>query len=162
MRCFFYGSLMDVEVLELVIARRLPERSRRAGALPGFARRAVAGETFPALCRDPAARVAGVTVNGLTDKDLRRITYFEGEEFVLQPHTIEYGDGRRASAWVFVPTHSLQLLDEPWELASWQARHKARFMELARRWMAGYGSAGFAEQQDWWMAMQSAASQREE
>jgi Gamma-glutamyl cyclotransferase, AIG2-like len=53
MRFFFYGTLLDRDVMALVLGRRLPPAAYAAAVLRGHARRRAKGASYPTLMRDP-------------------------------------------------------------------------------------------------------------
>ena len=59
MRFFFYGTLLDYDVMALVIGRRLPPSAYLAASLPGHARRRAKGSSYPVAIRDPRSEVPG-------------------------------------------------------------------------------------------------------
>ncbi len=78
MRFFFYGTLLDTDVMALVLGRRLPPAAYTPAILPGHARRRAKGASYPVVVRDAAARVPGAVVGGLSARDVARLSAFEG------------------------------------------------------------------------------------
>ncbi|MBM3648603.1 MAG: gamma-glutamylcyclotransferase, partial [Alphaproteobacteria bacterium] len=81
MRFFFYGTLLDHDVMALVIGRRLPPSAFAPARLPGHVRRRAKGVSYPILVRDPGGEVAGVVVGGLTARDVDRLARYEGPRY---------------------------------------------------------------------------------
>lgn len=150
MRLFFFGTLLDADVLALVLGREPPAADRQAATLRGYRRLTVADETYPVLHPQPGASVTGTVIDQLDEEQVRRACFFEDDEFELRPQRVELATGGDAEALTFMPTVKLELSDQPWELAAWQAEHKADFMPMARDWMAGYGHAEPAELEGRW------------
>src|SRR5262245_16383987 len=85
MRFFFYGTLLDRDVMALVLGRRLPPAAYAAAVLRGHARRRAKGASYPTLMRDPAAYVPGAVVGGLSSRDVARLSAFEGPGYRIAP-----------------------------------------------------------------------------
>jgi hypothetical protein len=118
MRLFFFGSLMDLELLALVIDRPVDGLSTGAAVLHGFERRRAVGESFPIIVPHPGGRVDGVLVEGLTEADLDRIQFFEGSDYALHPFAVECA-AERIEVHVFLPTARLEPEAAAWDFAGW-------------------------------------------
>lgn len=151
---FFFGSLLDREVLEIVLGRRPDESAHRRGILSGHQKCCVAGESYPALRPAPGTEACGELVSGLSPLELQRICFFEGDEFELRSLSVRDATGDRSlvKALTFMATEQLQLSDTIWHLDDWQRAHKAGFLPMARDWMAGFGSVNPAALEDRWQA----------
>jgi|HubBroStandDraft_6_1064221.scaffolds.fasta_scaffold4209316_1 hypothetical protein len=71
---FFYGTLMDRELLSRVFGRRVPARALRPARLDGWRRVAVRGCGYLVLVCCPRARVAGVVVDRLSAAERDRLS----------------------------------------------------------------------------------------
>jgi len=152
MRCFFYGTLMDADVAEVVLGRPLPDTAFRPARLPGYERRQVIGESYPALEPTPGGSVAGVLLSGLNARDMERTRFFEGEEYRIAACTVTLPSGRVRDAVLLLPALHLPLGERGWDLARWQEHHKPAFLDLTREWMAEFGRASFADLDRRWKA----------
>ncbi|CAN5787332.1 hypothetical protein BH11PSE3_BH11PSE3_36610 [soil metagenome] len=133
MRFFFYGTLLDPDVMSLVIGRRLPPSSFQPAILPGHARRRAKGMTYPVVVRDPADEVVGAVVGGLTARDVARLAAYEGPGYRIVPLQVRLA-GALARVSVFEPIVArLQPSRSPWDYALWRARHKRPFVSRLRR-----------------------------
>ena len=160
MRWFFFGSLMDIDICEVVIAKRLRDKDIQPATLHGHVRVTVANETYPALKTQPGGAVAGILVDHLNAEDARRICFFEGEEFTLEPRTVELASGEHTEAMVFIAAAHLKIVERPWDFAVWQAIHKPHYLSLVHDWMAGYGAMDFMELDAQWVVNQTRMLQR--
>ena len=152
MRWFFFGTLMDHDVLEVVLGRALPASTLQTAILRGYERVTVRDESFPALRLQPGTKVSGIVTQPLDEADLRRISFYESDEFTMVPHTIELTNGARVEALVLLSNDKTVLSAQPWDLATWQAEHKAQFMPMIKEWMAGYGERDLAQSEQRWAA----------
>lgn len=137
MRFFFYGTLLDPDVMALVIGRRLPPSAFVPAILPGHSRRRAKGATYPVVVRDVADRVRGVIVVGLTSRDVARLAAYEGPGYRIARLKVRVG-GELATVSVFEPVVArLQPSTSPWDYALWKRRHKRPFVGRLKRALSG-------------------------
>ena len=136
-RFFFYGTLLDSDVMALVIGRRLPPSAFLPAVLPGHARRRAKGMTYPVVIADPADEVVGAVVGGLTARDVARLAAYEGPGYRIAPLWVKLeGELQRVS--VFEPIVArLQPSRSPWDYGLWRNRYKGAFVARLRRALAG-------------------------
>ncbi len=75
---FFYGTLMDSEVLRTVIGRSIPPSNRRPAVIGGYRRVYRVGAWYPILIADTESEVEGILVTKLTVADAVRLAIFGG------------------------------------------------------------------------------------
>ena len=132
MRFFFYGTLLDRDVMALVLGRRLPARAFVPASLPGHARRRAKGASYPVVIRDPCGEVPGAVVRGLSARDVAQLAAYEGSGYRIVPLNVKFA-GARTTVSVFEPIVSrLQPSGELWDLATWQQRHKRGFVSRVK------------------------------
>ncbi|MGD9878600.1 MAG: gamma-glutamylcyclotransferase family protein [Reyranella sp.] len=133
MRFFFYGTLLDRDVMALVLGRRLPPAAYTPAILLGHARRRAKGASYPTLVRDAATHVAGAVVGGLSARDVARLSAYEGPKYQIVPLRVVLAGGTRTVS-VFEPVESrLAPSQHPWSLVLWQQRDKRAFVDRLRR-----------------------------
>jgi hypothetical protein len=159
MRVFFFGSLMDRELLALVIGRAIEDLGIEAATIHGFARRRARDESFPVLVPHPGGRVEGVLVMDLTEADIARIQFFEGLDYALAALAVECR-GERMAAQVFLPTARLAAEETAWNFDAWAAAERAFCVALAEELMSHYGSRTIAEIDALWPEMKARAHKR--
>lgn len=159
MRLFFFGSLMDTDLLELVIGREADNIEVANAALRGFVRRRARGESFPIVVPYPGGRVDGLLVAGLTVTDIDRIQYFEGSDYRLQTFAVELAD-ERLEALVFVPTAQLDPEPTEWDFDGWVREERAMCFALADELMSHYGRLSAAEIDELWPVMKERTAKR--
>lgn len=132
---FFYGTLLDDDVLERVLDRAVPARATDAAVLLGFARYQAIGEVYPVVVPAPAERVVGRLVSGIRSIDAKRLTAFEGPGYG-QREVVVVGERRGVvTARLFVPQPSrLRPAPQAWSLDEWRRRHKRRYLEGVKIW----------------------------
>jgi hypothetical protein len=133
MRFFFYGTLLDPDVMALVIGRRLPPRRYVTATLPGYARRRAKGASYPIVLRDPRGRVEGAVVGGLSAQDVVRLAAYEGPRYRIASRKVRMNEAF-VTVCVFEPVEErFEPVEGQWYLAVWQRHDKRRFMERLRR-----------------------------
>ncbi|HIJ62187.1 MAG TPA: gamma-glutamylcyclotransferase [Rhodospirillaceae bacterium] len=125
MRFFFYGTLLDAEVRQMVLAEDVPTEP---AVLDGYRRVVVAGRNYPVLIPDPSGRVAGLLSGALAGSARSRLVAYEGPEYRVADLAVGTGDGNSVSASVFLQVLGVSWLDQAWCLDDWQRRHKRQFL----------------------------------
>ncbi len=135
MRFFFFGTLLDEEVLTLVVGRKVPAADKRPASLPGFRRVRARGVTYPIIVSRENSSVAGLLVSGLADAEAKRLIEYEGANYDLVTLSVTAGS-RRHQARVFVPVGQggLTPLDEDWTFEEWTRLHRDGFVARLRQW----------------------------
>ncbi len=124
---FFYGTLMDPDVLAAVIGRRMLPGRMKPATLAGFRRVGLKGTPYPAIVPGAAAEtVAGVVVAELAAADVRNLKRFEGAAYGIETMSVSLDDGGSKSASVFVPMKGMATTDREWDFEAWRRRHKRR------------------------------------
>lgn len=134
MRFFFFGTLLDEEVLTLVVGRAIPAADKRPATLGGFRRVKAQGVTYPIIVRRQNSSVAGMLVSGITGEEAELLIAYEGANYDLA--TLPVIAGRERLVRVFVPAGSggLTPLDDDWTLEEWSRLHRAGFVARLRQW----------------------------
>lgn len=138
-RYFFFGTLMDRDVLELVLDRPAGAVVLTPARLAGYRRMRVLRDSFPILIEDSASTVEGVSFTSASREEDARILFFEDYDYDLAPCRPVLHDGRTVEAMFCGAEAGVRPSDEPWELPRWAARHKRGFLELSRVYMSCYG-----------------------
>lgn len=132
---FFYGSLMDEELLEAVLGRRVAGLTLTPGWLDGYIAETAHGYTFPTLIERRGERVDGVIASGLTAADIDRIAYFEDTEYA--PVVVDVSTAQSdVSAQVYMATASLKTTGETWAFDAWRKEHKPLLLAVTRKVMS--------------------------
>lgn len=136
MTYFFFGTLMDRDVLAAVLDRPVADDEMIPAWLRDYRRVRAATASYPLLVSSPGLVVGGVVFRPKEDRDDLRICHFEEEEYVERWLNVHLAGGRRLAARVFFGLETLQATQEPWDLAAWTSAHKAAFLEQCREWMS--------------------------
>ena len=137
-RYFFFGTLMDRDVLELVLARPVDAEAVRPAFLDGYRRVRVSKDTFPMLVADPQARVDGVVFETRTAEEDARILFFEDFDYGLEPCHPRTADGVVEAMYCGIDS-GLEASEEAWSLEDWAPTYKVGFMALSKLYMDCFG-----------------------
>ncbi|MEO1491261.1 MAG: NUDIX domain-containing protein [Pseudomonadota bacterium] len=131
---FFFGSLRDRALLEIVLGRSVASDEIIIAKAEGYAARCLRDEAYPVLFASPGAVADGVVVDNLSALDMRRLVFFEDAEYVLAPISVTVGGDVR-EAQFFRDTEIAPTTDEEWDFARWQREERAVALECARELM---------------------------
>ena len=152
---FSYGSLMDADVLRIVIGPEYDAVVTSPAQLAGFRCVQYPTETFPILHAETRKLVDGLLIDGLSALAYQRILFFEGDEYELQSCLVQTHGGEREALYCADVTEPGELYDE-WTLARWQREHKAAFCVHVEQYMALFGTMSATEADQHWLAITAA------
>jgi Gamma-glutamyl cyclotransferase, AIG2-like len=132
---FFFGTLMDRDVLEIVLGRKVAENELAPARLTGYRRVRTASQPYPVLRPDRSGVVEGMLLVDPSSRDEARILHFEDEEYVARRTTVRLASDRALEARVFHALAEMGETEEPWEPDGWASRHKGSFLRQCREWM---------------------------
>ena len=126
---FFYGSLMDPDVLSAVAGELIAPARLLPARLPGFARLHARNSVYALIvvAPDEAEGVEGVLVQGLSAAAVRRLARFEGAAYMAMKRPVVTATGQR-EAFVFISTRPGRASSKAWDFESWRRRHKRRLL----------------------------------
>jgi hypothetical protein len=161
---FIYGSLMDRELLALVIGRATDGLRIEVATIYDFIRRRALNESFPILVPHPGGRVDGVVVTDLTAADVDRLRFYEatdyeGSDYALATLPVECR-GEFLAAQVFLPTAQLSADEMIWDFDAWAAVERPLFIEMIQERMSRYGSISAAKNNALWPQMKADIERR--
>ncbi len=135
---FFFGTLMDADILAIILGRSLPASGREAAFLRGWRRVHVAGRPYPMLVSHPGGRVEGLLVHGLGERDCARLSYYEGWEYVTEPVTVRTLSGKTLATEMFTCSSGILADTHDWKPDVWQRKHKPAATAAAMEAMARF------------------------
>lgn len=133
MRLFFYGTLLDADVRNLVLGAAGRDIGLTAARLDGWQRRRARGKSYPVIQPGAGQSVEGAVSTALSAAVVARLSAYEGPGYVLVPCRPVLADGTTVAAQVYQPTERLPADDAEWDLAAWQAAEKTQFLARLRR-----------------------------
>jgi len=147
---FAFGTLMDPDVLGIVLGAGAAAWRTMPARVHDRARRWVVDDHYPVLVESPGVHVDGLLIHGLAETALDRIRFFEGEEFALAPIVVRDTDDDEIDARYFADTGRKDIADIAWSLADWQTSTKSDTLPRVHRYMACYGTMSIAEADAFW------------
>ena len=135
---FFFGSLRDRALLEIVLDRAVDDGDIQPATAQGFETLAFEEEAYPYLAPSTEANAPGILVQNITNQDLARLEFFEETEYGVAPITVETSAGP-VEAQYFRSTDILSATDRPWDFDAWLRDEAAVAREAAIELMAHFG-----------------------
>ncbi len=125
---FFYGTLRDEKVREIVIGDHGKQFNLIDGYLIGYKLFRVKNANYPLILRDPSSKVkiCGLIATGLDEKTLKILDIFEGKNY-SRAEVVAYQvcDDTEVMSEIYMPKGSLQYSKE-WKYEDWY-RHDREF-----------------------------------
>ncbi len=126
MRFFFYGTLMDRDLLEAVIGRKVKNAALSPAVLRGYRKVSLRGRAYPAALAMERSSIRGVLFSRATTRDFMRLNAYEDDGYELARVGV-HGKGRTmVHAFLFAAEPGAYAISrKPWSLKNWRRRHKA-------------------------------------
>ena len=125
---FFYGTLRDEKVREIVIGDHGKQFNLIDGYLIGYKLHRLKNANYPLILRDPSSKVkiCGLIATGLDEKTLKILDIFEGKNY-SRAEVVAYQvcDDTEVISEIYMPKGSLQYSKE-WKYEDWY-RHDREF-----------------------------------
>lgn len=135
---FFFGTLMDQDVLELVLERPVAPQELLPARLSGYRRVRAREAPYPLLIPHATGVVNGRLLHPRKLEDEARITWFEEDEYREQWHPVRLEDDRVVRARVFLARSCVTWSTASWRFEIWQRTEKRHFLALCESWMRDY------------------------
>ncbi|MEM1299912.1 MAG: NUDIX domain-containing protein, partial [Pseudomonadota bacterium] len=137
---FFFGSLRDKALLEVVLGRAVADADVVPATAPGYIALALGHEAYPYLAERPDGLAVGVVARNLTTADIARLEYFEEAEYGLAPISVQTTAGHVDAAY-FAAGDKLdgKERDILWDYDAWIRDDRAVALEAAAELMAHFG-----------------------
>jgi len=150
---FFYGTLVDADVRQLVLGRPVPNAAVRSATLQEFQRYSVLDQPYPAAVPQPGSAIDGVVMPRASLDDAAKLTCFEGSDYEAQLRQVTIaadGSEEERDAWVFIASERVLRGDPGWSIDDWRSRHKPAFFEIAKAWLDAISDADLAAAAQLW------------
>ena len=132
---FFYGTLLDPDIQQVVLGRRLRVASLTPGIARDYRRVFVKGAWYPTLAEQSGHQVNGYVVHGLSAKEKGKIDWFEDDDYVLGSVEVATSRFGIVRALAYMPPGPSVLTDRAWTLEEWRRRFKRPYLARSKRWM---------------------------
>jgi len=135
---FFYGTLRDRVLLDVVLGRKVDPAVLEPAWLAGYAAMRLTSEVYPMLLPEPGARAEGVVFSRVSAADFERLAFFEEAEYALTPVTVMTVAGPVETQY-FRGTEKPAASTVPWDFGAWEREHRDAAVECAREYMHHFG-----------------------
>ena len=125
---FFFGTLMDPSVVELVTGQPAPAMTPASAC--GVRRERIRGRSYPMLRPHPTGRVEGVVADGLDAVALWRLACYEGPEYYTGLLDVVMADGTKRRVMAYFCHPWVVSSRRGWQLRDWQLRARPNYMRL--------------------------------
>ena len=139
---FFFGTLMDLDVLAYLLERPVDLDDLQPAAISGFRRVCAAGASYPVLVPWPDGVVEGRLFSRARTRDIARINHYESEEYLAELRLVTNAAEEQVAAWLYLGLDGLAAGDTDWSLGEWQRTAKAGFLRACDDWMADFVEPG--------------------
>ena len=139
---FFFGTLMDLDVLAYLLERPVDLDDLQPAAISGFRRVCASGASYPVLVPWPDGVVEGRLFSRARTRDIARINHYESEEYLAELRLVTNAAEEQVAAWLYLGLDGLAAGDTDWSLGEWQRTAKAGFLRACDGWMADFAEAG--------------------
>jgi gamma-glutamyl AIG2-like cyclotransferase len=129
---FFYGTLIDPDVLHAVLRRRIAPQLRRAAVLSGFRRVFRRDASYPVLVPDARSAVEGIVAGPLGQRDAVRLAAYEGPDYVRTDLPVRVEGGPILRAAVFLPCPACPATAREWTPEEWRRCFRPQFLKRVR------------------------------
>ena len=127
---FFYGTLMDRELLSAVLGRRVWPCALAPAVLRGYRRGSVLGASYPVVLRQRRASVEGVILRGVGAAETARLCAYEGGGYEPAQALAELPRRSVRRVLLFRPRPGAYTVStRPWSFVGWRLRHKRLAMK---------------------------------
>ena len=156
---FFYGTLRDAGVRQIVFGPDDPAGAAEPATLEGYRCAPVERGRFPAAVAQPGAVTPGVLVRGVSLDAAARVSFFEddGSLYSVALKPLGVAGARSAAAWVCIAGAALSVEAGTWRFEDWQRHWKPGFLGDARAAMAAAAPADLRRYRRVWLGRLSRA-----
>ena len=147
---FFFGTLQDNDLRELVLGGSIPREDIAKAILRGYRSIRLRSRVQPGIVEDPDGQVEGAVARHLDVTAAARISHYESGAYDIVLKPVDLLKGGREKAWIFLSDPDLSAAPGEWRLKNWRLRHKPRSLIVARAWMARLKHAELAATEAEW------------
>lgn len=155
MHFFFFGTLKDKDLLEIVLDRQIDDSELLPAQLYGYKLVTTTHDKSPVLVEDEESSVNGAVFEAGNENEINRIDFFEDIEYKNTELETELKDGTNVSARVYISTHLDTDYKQQWDFQAWQIKHKPTLLLLAKQWMTHLGEIDLTEAEIEWDALKA-------
>jgi ADP-ribose pyrophosphatase len=136
---FFYGTLCDLELLEIVLDRSRDIIEMYPARLMDHGAYWAKTQNYPVIIPEIGRVTQGLYVPNLSDIDIKRLDFYESG-FVYEPETVRvHTDLGEHEVLVYYCHDQSVVSDRPWNLADWQTSWGITIRRAIRELMDQFG-----------------------
>ncbi len=147
---FFFGTLQDNDLREVVLGRSIPREDIAKAILRGYRCIRLRSRVQPGIVEDPEGQVEGAVARHLDVTAAARISHYESGAYDIVLKPVGLLKGGQEKAWTFLSDPDLSVAPGEWMLENWRQRHKPRSLLVAREWMSRLDHAELASLKAGW------------
>ncbi len=139
-KLFFFGSLRDADLFEIVIGRPLSAFKCSHAVLADHTVERLKEFPYPRLVRAPGRNATGLLVGGLEHWEIERTSFYETAEYDLITLAVNTSTGT-VDTGCYIATDSLETMAETgisWSIDEWREDAKTTAMAEAEIAMGSY------------------------
>ncbi len=143
MNLFSYGTLQDLDVLDIVAGGEPFERLGVAW-LSGHTAKKLIGENYPVLVKDENEKLKGSVITSSSDLFWKRIDFFE-QDYQKKNITVTLHD-QELECFIFTEEAGKEQTSEIWTLDEWQLQNRKErraFLERCQNFMSQFGKVDY-------------------
>lgn len=128
---FFYGTLMDTDILSWLLGRPVKSNELVSASLRGYSRYFAQGYDFPGLEPNPNGVVDGKLMKNVLPFEAWLLDVYEGPSYQHKILPVALSDGTMvdASVYLSLPEH-LPLSNVPWDYKKWAVKFKQKRLSV--------------------------------
>ena len=150
---FVYGTLLDTDILEIVLGRPICHSQMPNAKVAGLQKFTYPGDSFPILLASESSFAEGALLLNLNATDLQRMDFYEGDEYGFEPVKAQLDDGSYLDALYNNAADQSIKSDVLWSLEHWQQTEKPVFIGYVERYMTLYGTMSVDDADIEWRKM---------
>ncbi|MEM8626199.1 MAG: NUDIX domain-containing protein [Pseudomonadota bacterium] len=156
---FFFGTLRDHGLLEVVIGRSLEAGDLIPGCVKDAMPWQVKDEAYPILQPREGAVAEGVLFHPRSEDEIAALSFYEEAEYALFPIEVRV-DGGVVDARYFGATEHVEPGNGAWDFEAWLASDRAVAVEAAAELMVLRKTVPMERINEYWPAIMNRARQR--
>ena len=138
MKLFSYGTLQDLDVLDIVASNEPFERLGPA-YLENHQAKKLIGENYPVVVEKEGAKLRGVVISSGSETFWKRVDFFE-QDYLKKEVTVSLHNSP-TRCFIFSEESGKDISEEEWTFNEWHMRNQERnaYLERCRNFMDMFG-----------------------
>ena len=142
---FFYGTLCDLRLCEIVLGRSCDQLQFSEAVLHDHAIYWARGQNFPVIVREQGSLAKGLLLRGLDQADIDKLDYYEsGFDYAPVPVTVETDAGPKEVTVYYCDDPDV-VSGDIWSLSDWSEKWGQTAYGAAEEFMYHFGKSSASE-----------------